>query len=215
MYDLILFDLDGTLTDPAEGITNSVRYALQKRGITVSDPTTLYPFIGPPLIDSFMKYYGFSKEEAIRAVDDYREYYADRGIWENRVYDGIPELLAALKQAGKTVCMATSKPEHFACQIASHFHLDPFLDRIAGSTMSETRTKKSEVIDYALSLLGRTDPAGVIMVGDRCFDVDGAHEMGIPCIGVTYGYGSVEELTQSGAEFLADTPDTLGKLLLK
>lgn len=214
MYDLILFDLDGTLTDPAEGITNSVRYALQKRGITVSDPTTLYPFIGPPLIDSFMKYYGFSKEEAIRAVDDYREYYADRGIWENRVYDGIPELLAALKQAGKTVCMATSKPEHFAKQIAAHFHIAPYFDLIAGSTMSETRTKKSEVITYALDLLGRTNPTGAIMIGDRCFDVDGAHETGMPCIGVTYGYGSVEELTEAGADALAASPSVLHKLLL-
>ena len=214
MRDLILFDLDGTLTDPAEGITNSVRYALRKHGITVNDPSALYPFIGPPLIDSFMRFYGFPKSEAVRAVDDYREYYADRGIWENKLYDGIPELLAALRNAGRTVCMATSKPEVFARKIAKHFQIDGYFHFIAGSLMDETRTKKADVISYALQSLGRTMPDGAIMVGDRSYDVLGAHEVGLNCIGVTYGYGSAEELTSAGADALADSPQALRKLLL-
>lgn len=214
MNDLILFDLDGTLTDPAEGITNSVRYALAKHGITVNDSSVLHPFIGPPLIDSFMRFYGFSKSEAVRAVDEYREYYATRGIWENKIYDGIPELLSALRNAGKTVCMATSKPEVFARQIAAHFHIDGYFHFIAGSLMDETRTKKADVITYALQSLGRTIPDGAVMIGDRSYDVLGAREVGMGCIGVTYGYGSAEELTTAGADALADSPEALRKLLL-
>lgn len=215
MYDLILFDLDGTLTDPAEGITNSVRHALAKRGIYVEDSATLYSFIGPPLIDSFMQFYGYTKAEAVQGVADYREYYADRGIWENKLYPGIPELLAALKAAGKTVCMATSKPEYFAKQIAAHFHIDQYFDLIAGSTMDETRTKKSDVIAYALSSLGQKSPGSAIMVGDRSYDVIGAKQLGLPCIGVTFGYGSEEELRTAGAHAIAHDTDELRALLLE
>jgi phosphoglycolate phosphatase len=213
MYDLILFDLDGTLTDPAEGITNSVRHALAKRGIFVSDRTALYKFIGPPLIDSFMQFYGYTHAEAVQGVADYREYYADRGIWENKVYPGIPELLADLKAAGKTVAMATSKPEYFAIQIAEHFGIAQYFDLIAGSTMDETRTKKSDVITYALAQLG-ADTAHVVMVGDRSYDVLGAKALGLPCIGVTFGYGSEEELRTAGAAAIAHDADDLHRLLL-
>jgi phosphoglycolate phosphatase len=213
MYDLILFDLDGTLTDPAEGITNSVRHALAKRGIFVSDRTALYKFIGPPLIDSFMQFYGYTHAEAVQGVEDYREYYADRGIWENKVYPGIPELLADLKAAGKTVAMATSKPEYFAIQIAEHFGIAQYFDLIAGSTMDETRTKKSDVITYALAQLG-ADTAHVVMVGDRSYDVLGAKALGLPCIGVTFGYGSEEELRTAGAAAIAHDADDLHHLLL-
>ncbi len=213
MYDLILFDLDGTLTDPAEGITNSVCHALAKRGITVDDRTALYKFIGPPLINSFMQFYGYTHDEAVQGVADYREYYADRGIWENNVYPGIPELLARLKAAGKIVVMATSKPEYFAKLIAEHFAIAEYFDLIAGSTMDETRTNKSEVIAYALAQLN-ADTAHAVMVGDRSYDVLGAKALGIPCIGVTFGYGSEEELRTAGAAAIAHSADDLHRLLL-
>ncbi len=213
MYDLILFDLDGTLTDPAEGITNSARHALAKRGITVADRTELYKFIGPPLINSFMQFYGYTHDEAVQGVADYREYYADRGIWENKVYPGIPELLSDLKAAGKTVVMATSKPEYFAKLIAERFGIAPYFDLIAGSTMDETRTNKSEVITYALTQLN-ADTARAVMVGDRSYDVLGANALGIPCIGVTFGYGSEEELRTAGAAAIAHSADDLRRLLL-
>ena len=135
MYDVILFDLDGTLTDPGEGITNSVAYALRKFGIEVPDRRALYKFIGPPLYESFMKYYGFDRAGGLAAVEAYREYYRDRGIWENRVYDGIPALLTELKAAGKTLVLGTSKPEEFAERILEHFALRQYFDFVAGSTM--------------------------------------------------------------------------------
>lgn len=211
--DFILFDLDGTLTDPAEGITRSVAHALAKRGIAVPELRALHPFIGPPLIDSFMRFYGFSHAEAVRAVTDYREYYAIRGIFENAVYPGIPALLRQLKSAGKWVGMATSKPEPYAVQIADHFGLTPYFDAVCGSLMDETRTAKSDVITYLLE----THPVArdrAVMVGDRCYDVTGARALGIPCIGVTYGYGSPDELRTAGAAALADSPDALAALLL-
>ena len=213
MYDLILFDLDGTLTDSAEGIVNSALHALHKRGIVVSDRSELRKFVGPPLMDSFMRFYGYTHEEAVQGVADYREYYADRGIWENTVYPGIPELLANLKAAGKTVVMATSKPEHFAKQIAAYFDIAKYFDLIAGSTMDETRTKKSDVITYALTQLNR-DVSHAVMVGDRSYDVLGAKALGIPCIGVTFGYGSEEELRTAGAAAIAHNADDLHRLLL-
>ena len=142
----VFFDLDGTLTDPGIGITNSVMYALKKFGIEEKDRKELFRFIGPPLIPSFMKYYGFSKEEAVRAVVFYREYYAERGIFENKLYAGIPELLGKLKDDGIKVVMATSKPEIFAEKIAKHYDIAKYFDLIAGATESETRTEKDEVI---------------------------------------------------------------------
>lgn len=152
---VILFDLDGTLTDPGVGITNSVMYALEKYGIIVSDRSELYKFIGPPLMQSFENYYGFDKNEAERAVSLYREYFRDRGIFENQVYDGIKQLLGTLKAKGKVVGLATSKPEVYAKQILEHFELDGDFDFISGSMMSGERTDKGEVIAWAVQLLGK------------------------------------------------------------
>ena len=132
-YDIILFDLDGTLTDPGMGITNSVMHALKKYGIEVENRETLYKFIGPPLIDSFEKYYGFSHEEAVKSVDYYREYYADKGIYENEVYNGIEAMLQKLSEEGKKIILATSKPEPFAREILRHFDLDKYFLFAAGS----------------------------------------------------------------------------------
>jgi len=219
-YDTILFDLDGTLTDPAIGITNSVAHALYKFGFEVKDKTTLYPFIGPPLVDSFQKYYGLSEEDAKRAVDYYREYFSTKGIYENKVYPGIADLLQALKQANKTVslantklALATTKPELYAEQILKHFDLFDYFDCVAGSNMDGTRSQKGEIIPYALHRLGKTGQRA-IMVGDREHDIIGAKQSGIASIGVLYGYGSREELTKAGADYLAATVLELGHILL-
>ncbi len=203
-YNTILFDLDGTLTDPGLGITNSVMYALKKYGIEVSDRSELYKFIGPPLAESFEKYYGFSTEESYKAVDCYREYYRDRGLYENTVYDGIEDLLKELKAAGKTLIVATSKPEVFAKEVLRHFGLDKYFEYIAGGNLDGTRTVKAEVIAYALDSCGITDKENAVMVGDRMHDIVGAKTVGIDSIGVLFGYGSREELENAGADYIAE-----------
>lgn len=210
----ILFDLDGTLTDPALGITNSVEYALRKFGLEVPDKKELYRFIGPPLIDSFEEFYGFSKPQAVKAVEYYRENFSTKGIYENKLYNGIPELLEGLKKADKTVILATSKPEQFACEILRHFGIIKYFDFVAGATMNETRTKKEEVIDYALKSCSITEPDNAVMVGDRKYDIIGGHSFGIKAIGVLYGYGSLEELESAGADLIAkDVAELTGILL--
>lgn len=214
MYDVILFDLDGTLTDPGEGITNSVAYALRKFGIEVPDRRALYKFIVPPLYESFMKYYGFDRAGGLAAVEAYREYYRDRGIWENRVYDGIPALLAELKAAGKTLVLGTSKPEEFAERILKHFALRQYFDFVAGSTMDSARVAKADVLKYALESLHIAPSERVVMVGDREHDVLGAEAVGLACVGVLFGYGDRPELERAGAaEIAADVPQ-LRKILL-
>lgn len=213
-YDVILFDLDGTLTDPGEGITRSVAYALERFGIQVTDRTTLYPFIGPPLIHSFQQYYGFSAEQASQAVDYYREYFAVTGILENNVYPGIETMLYTLTQAGKTLVLATSKPEPFARRIMEHFQLTEYFTYIAGSRMDETRTGKDEVIAYALQSIGVTDTAATVMVGDREYDMEGARQNGLDAMGVLYGYGSREELKCAGATHIVASVEELQSLLL-
>lgn len=213
-YDVILFDLDGTLTDPGIGITNSVMHALKKYGIEVEDRASLYKFIGPPLIDSFEKYFGFSHEEAIKSVDYYREYYKDKGIYENEVYAGIEELLKSLNKKGKKIILATSKPEPFAKEILRHFGIEKYFLFAAGSTMDETRTNKAEVIEYALSECGITDKAAVVMVGDREHDIIGANKNGIDSIGVLFGYGSREELVAAGTTYIAETVEDIKRYLI-
>ncbi len=201
-YQYLLFDLDGTLTDPGEGITNSVAYALRKFDISVADKTALYPFIGPPLVDSFMNFYGFSREDALRAVEFYREYFRDRGIFENRPYDGIASVLDKLQRAGKQLIVATSKPEPFARRIMEHFDLGRYFDHIAGAAFDETRTEKWDVIEYALDTAGITDRGLAVMIGDRKHDIIGAKKTGLDSIGVLWGYGDREELTAAGADFI-------------
>ena len=213
MSDFVLFDLDGTLTDPAEGITNSVAYALDKYGIEVADKSTLNVFIGPPLSESFRKYFKFSILQSVDAVTKYREYYHDRGIFENRLYEGITELLATLKDAGKCVIMATSKPTVFAERIADHFDFRKYFDIIVGSELDGTRIDKAEVIKEALRQAGDPSPERCIMIGDRLHDVVGAKKTGLPCIGVLYGYGSREELEEAGADMIAETVNDLYGLI--
>lgn len=209
MFQSILFDLDGTLTDAAPGITNSVKYALSKFGIDETDDNKLRKFLGPPLISSFMEFYGFSKEKAQKAVEYYREYFVPHGIFENEVYSGIPKLLQKLKADGKTLIIATSKPETFAVQIAEHFEIDSYFDLIAGSNLDNTRSKKAQVIEYALKTLGILDRAHAVMIGDREHDIKGAKKTGLRSIGVLYGYASPGELETAGADFTANSPEEL------
>ena len=214
MKQYILFDLDGTLTDPKVGITTCVQYALAAQGIEEPDLDKLEPFIGPPLKDSFMEFYGFSKEKAERAVEFYREYYKRKGIFENKVYEGIPCLLKALYEKEKKIILATSKPERFAKQILEHFNLDKYFSLIAGATMDETRSKKEDVLSYAIEKSGISDLSDAIMIGDRKFDIEGAHKFGIKAVGVLFGYGTRDELEAAGADFIAETTDELNKILL-
>lgn len=202
-YDVILFDLDGTITDPGEGITNSVAHSLKKYGITVEDKTELYKFIGPPLHESFEKFYGFSKEEALQAVEHYREYYKVKGIYENIVYDGVEEMLKKLCDSGKKIILATSKPEVFAREILRHFSLDKYFFYAAGANLDGSRTDKAEVIEYALHEGGVTDKSTVVMIGDREHDIIGANKNGIDSIGVLFGYGNRAELETAGATYIA------------
>ena len=212
MFDTVLFDLDGTLTDPAEGITNSVAYALERYGIRVEDKKSLYSFIGPPLNDSFMQYYGFSSEKAMEAIGVYREYFRDRGIFENEVYEGIPELLDRIKKSGRKIVLATSKPEEFAVRILEHFDLIGYFDVVAGASMDEKRNKKGDVIKYAMEK-GGLSAAGAVMIGDREHDIFGAGENGLPSIGVLYGYGDRKELEAAGAAYIAEAVKDIFELL--
>lgn len=214
MYDTILFDLDGTLTDPGEGITNSVAYALERYGIHNTDRRELYCFIGPPLLESFQKFYGLTYEQADQGVNYYREYYGTKGIFENKVIDGIPQLLEHLKAAGKRLIVATSKPEGYSNQILEHYGLAQYFDFVAGALMDNSRTDKAKVIAYAIEQCGITASDSVIMVGDREHDVIGAKKNGLACVGVLFGYGSAEELTAAGALKLAKDAKELEGILL-
>lgn len=209
MYQNLLFDLDGTLTDPGIGITNSVSYALEKYGIKTADRSQLYPFIGPPLQDSFERFYHFSREDAKQAVAYYREYYKDTGIFENKLYDGMEQLLQSLCDAGKKLVVATSKPEAFAVQILEYFSVSRYFSYIAGATMDGTRSNKDEVIAYALKSAHISDLSATVMIGDREYDIRGAKKMKIASIGVLFGYGSRQELEAAGADYIAAEPQDI------
>ncbi|AVX30586.1 phosphoglycolate phosphatase [Carboxydocella thermautotrophica] len=210
---LVLFDLDGTLTESHPGIINSVQYALAKLGIEEKEPERLVAFVGPPLRQSFQKFYGLSEAEADQAVTFYREYFRERGMYENRVYAGVPELLAGLTRSGRRLAVATSKPTLFAEKILAHFQLDQYFAAIVGSHLDGSRVNKGEVIRDALGLFA-VERDQVLMVGDREHDVIGARENGIKVIAVTYGYGSVAELTAARPDFLAASVTELRQLLL-
>lgn len=212
-YDWLLFDLDGTLTDPFEGITRSVEYALNAFGIEVEDRRTLAPFIGPPLVESLTERYGFTMEDAVAAVAKYREYFAVKGLYENELFEGIPELLNDCRKAGYKISMATSKPTHYAKIIAEHFDIARYFDAIHGSSLDGSRITKSSVVAEAVRDEG-LDPERALMIGDRRHDVEGAREHGIKTVGVLYGYGSLEEHTAAGAAYIAKDLDELRELLI-
>lgn len=213
-YTTILFDLDGTLTDPALGITNSVMHALEFYNIHVSERSELFKFIGPPLIDSFMKYYNFDDNKAREAVTKYREYFSVKGLFENEVYSGVTDMLKALKAAGKKIVLATSKPDEFSIKILKHFGLYEYFDFCACSTMDETRTKKTEVIEYGLANIDEKDTARILMVGDREHDIFGAGNCGLDSVGVLYGYGNREEFENAGATYIVESVEELKRFLL-
>lgn len=228
MFKKVLFDLDGTLTDPMIGITTCAQYALQKFGIE-EKIENLTKFIGPPLIYSFMNFYGFSEEDARQATVYYRERFAPVGKFENEIYEGIPEMLTALKNAGIVLAVASSKPEPFVEDILKHFNISEYFDVVAGALMNETRTKKEEVLEEALIRLkvpyeGTLDDINgikimipkeeIAMVGDRKFDVASARDMGLTAVGVRYGYAEQGELEAENPDFIADSVDILTKYLL-
>lgn len=209
----VLFDLDGTLTDPKTGITKSVAYALERFGIKTEKVDALTHFIGPPLVESFMKYYQMSKDQANKAVEYYREYFKPYGIFENVVYPDIPEMLKELKKNGFRLYIASSKPEIFVKQITDRFGLTEFFEDQIGSEMDGRRIKKSEVITEAMKRGGLIS-ADTIMVGDRSHDIIGAKEAGIPAVGVKWGFADDEELESAGAVYIADTVLELKRYLI-
>ena len=208
----ILFDLDGTLTDSGEGIMNCVRYAIEKFGHSVEEDQ-LPGFVGPPLQQHFQEVCGVGAAEGKQLVSFYRERYTDIGIFENRVYPGVIELLEQLKQQGYVICMATSKPEIFASRIAEHFKFAKYFDIIGGSLLDGKKVKKSEVIEYVLEKAHVQVREQVLMIGDRYHDIIGAKEAKIHSMGVLYGYGDRKELEEVGAEFIASTPEEVFRMI--
>lgn len=210
----VLFDLDGTITDSGPGIMNGVRYALKKAGMREASEEELRSFIGPPLKEQFRDFCGTTDEEAAEMVRLYREYYTEKGIFENAVYDGVISMLSQLKAAGLQILLATSKPEKFAKIIAEHFDFARYFDFIGGANMDGTRTDKQEVIEYVLSSCGVKNRDEVMMVGDRCYDIEGAGKAGVHSLGVLYGYGSREEMEKAGAELIAESPQEAAGMIL-
>ncbi len=213
MKRYVFFDLDGTLTDPALGITNSILYALEKMGREKPARESLYVFIGPPLTWAFQEYLGMTTEEAEKALVLYREYFSVTGLLENTPYAGVHRMLADLRQKGYVLCVATSKPEIFARHILEHFDLAPYFTHICGATLDSSRNSKTAVLEYLLSQTGEEAKAHAVMVGDRYHDVEGAANVGVKTIGVLWGYGSEKELLEAGAVATAKHVDDLLPLI--
>jgi len=214
MIQYIFIDLDGTITDSQEGITKSIQYALRKMGIKIEDLNSLRRHIGPPLRDSFMEYYNFDKDKLEEVVKYYREYYVEKGIFENEVYTGMEEMFEKLSSTGKKLIVATSKAEVFAKKIMEHFDLAKYFTDICGSSMDGSREKKGDVIRYALEKNHITELEQVVMVGDRFHDIVGAKENELTSIGVLYGFGNRKELEDAGAGQIAETVKDLEEILM-
>ena len=202
MYQYILFDLDGTLTAPREGITKSVQYALSKMGIEEPDLTALEHFIGPPLYDEFRRCYDFDDTQAKQAVAAYRERFSVHGWKENLLFDGVPTMLQTLRAAGKTLAVASSKPTVFVKKILELFEIAPYFDAVSGATLDGSISTKAQVVEQALAMLSVRNRKDVVLVGDRMHDVEGAQLCAIDCVGVTFGFGGFEELQQAGAKYI-------------
>lgn len=213
MKQYILFDLDGTLTESAPGIINSLKYALERLGVQDYDRAILNKFIGPPLAVSFEKFFGFKGEKCNNAIKIYREYFSEKGLFENAVYPGVEDMLDTLKSAGLKLAVATSKPEVYARRILDKFGLSGYFEVICGIPLDNEHMTKAQVIARAINELGAANKQAALMVGDRDYDVAGAHQNGIECMGVTYGYGSRDELEKAGAEYIANTPSELPELI--
>ena len=212
-FEHIFFDLDGTLTDPALGITNAIIYARKKWGLDPGKNEDYYKFIGPPMPKSFETYWGMSPEDAATTLRYYREHYTEIGLFENEPYPGMAEMLQSLRDAGLRLYVATSKPTFMSVRILEKFDLAKYFVTISGSDPAQPDSTKADVIRAARDQFG-VDMAKAVMVGDRSYDVAGAHECAIPCVGVLYGYGGREELTAAGADYIAETVADLGSILL-
>ena len=211
-FDTLLFDLDGTLTDSTEGILKCLINAVEKMGFEVPEDTN--KFLGPPIRQSFAEFIGMNEEQIDEAVRIFRERYSTVGLFENRVYEGIPEMLERLKKAGKRLMVATSKPEVYAVRILERFGIAPYFEIVGGAELDGSRDYKHEVIEYVLAKADITDRSRVLMIGDRRQDVLGAHKTGLKCMGILWGYGSAEELDEAGADFIADTPKNTADMLI-
>ncbi|WP_294751826.1 HAD hydrolase-like protein [uncultured Ruminococcus sp.] len=211
-YTTLLFDLDGTLTDSTEGILKCLVNAIEQMGFEVPEDTN--KFLGPPIRQSFAEFCGMNEEQTAQAVKIFRERYSKVGLFENRVYDGIPEMLERLKNGGKRLMVATSKPQVYAIRIFDRFGLSQYFEFVGGAELDGSRDYKDEVIEYVLAQTGITDRSSVLMIGDRRQDVLGAHKTGIKCMGILWGYGSTEELTEAGADYIAETPDKAAEAIL-
>ena len=217
-YQYLLFDLDGTITDPKVGITTCVQYALEHFGIHEPDNDKLEPFIGPPLQDSFEQFYHMDVETAKQAVAKYRERFQTVGLYENEIYDGMADLLKTLKEGGCRLAVASSKPTVFVKKILEHFDVVQYFDVVVGSELDGSRAKKEEVVQEALRQLdpkGQVSSGQMVMIGDRYFDVQGAKAHHLDSIGVAYGYAAEGELQQAGATFVVDTVQQLKELLTR
>lgn len=213
-YKHILFDLDGTLTDSKIGITKSVAYSLNKMQGIDEKLSQLTKFIGPPLKESYMKYYGFNDSEADQAIEYFREYFKEKGIYENELYIGVPELLSKLVSEGKKLYVATSKPIVFAERIIEHFELTKYFTKVMGSNFDGSRSLKAEVIEAVIESIEDIDMSQVIMIGDRKHDIIGAKHFKMASIGVQYGYGELDELEKAGADFVVESVGALDAVLL-
>ena len=211
-FNSAIFDLDGTIMDSEEGIVRSVEYALDKMGVTEYDRQTNLRFIGPPLVDSFMEYYSMSEEDALRAVDFYRERYSVTGIYEARMYDGVRELLTRLKEQGVKLYIGSSKPEKYVRMILEKQGILDLFDYVAGATFDESRNNKEQVLTYLFEQV-KIDKKSAVMIGDRYHDIDGAHYVKIPCIAVLYGFGNEAEFKKHGAEYIAADTDEILKII--
>ena len=217
MFPYVLFDLDGTLTDPKPGITQCVQYALRCMGIEEPDLDKLEPFIGPPLTDSFREFYGMDQEQAAEAVAKYRERFSGKGLYENEIYPGMKQMLENLKTAGCHLAVASSKPEHFVKLILEYFDIDGYFEVIVGSELDGTRCQKEEVVAEALRRFfpdGNIPCDDIVMVGDRKFDIIGGREKGLHQIGVAYGYAPEGELEAAEAEYIVNDLDELERVLI-
>ncbi len=211
-YDIILFDLDGTLTDPEAGLVSGFEYAFRKLGVDYGERESLKRFIGPPLFDEWQKVFGFTPEESAHAIEIFREYYDIYGWWDNKPYDGIKRALEELKKSGKTLAVATSKPEDTAKRVLNLFDLTKYFDFIGGALRSTQRDKKSDVIEYVLSSLSSPSKEKTVLVGDRRFDFEGARAAGIDSVGVLWGHGSRQELSACGFAKIISSPDELPEI---
>ncbi len=208
-YDFYLFDFDGTLCDTTEGIFNSIIYSLDCFGIKETDLKKLEFFVGPPLFESYKTIYNVSDDDANWLIAKYRERYKEKAAEESKIYEGIREMLSELKANGKKIAVASSKPKTFVDEISKHHNIYQYYDFISAEDFKNNHSSKEDLINRCLDFFGNPDKAKVIMTGDRFYDIDGAKAVGIDSAGAVYGFGTEEELTNAGANYILNSPKDL------